>query len=288
MTCTASDGANEATCNFDIEVANYTYLDIKVFAEAITNVVDRCVTFTLFNCNTMVSAEFMLELEFAPDNGGAVAEAKLPITCGDWTSLSAKDQLHTLRRNVELQVENNRFVADFTSFDPPTFLVCGDVNDDNIVEVADFGHVLSDLVIPGLTMNPNTDCDPDSATPSPPPPPEHNDFTGDSYVDQADFQCLVTNFPRPEDGQCCQVGDEIDELCNGPSPAGSRPSRTFAIGVDELGLELGADVARALDTDGNGLFDFRDVVDVAAQYNLPLTDRIHDLARSQSGRGASR
>lgn len=270
VTCIARDGVNQASCGFEVCVEDTTWLDISVSAQAINTETNRCVSFTLFDCDSDTAHDFRLQMNFS-DTGFATAKVMIP--CGDWTSISAKDQFHTLRQTIFLGTDGTRFTADFTGIDT---LICGDINDDNIVEVADFGGLLGDLVRSQPLYPGDTDCD------DVPPPPFHTDMTGDGFVDQFDFQCLVTNFPRPLDGQCCQIGDELDGLCT-PSPnfAGGAQSTRLSMTMSDLSRQVGAETARRLDVDGNGVFDMRDVVDVADTVGLVVSQEVRQAAALQ-------
>jgi len=304
VTCTASDGTNQARCSFDICVRPLSFLDIEMFVESsfldVTDPCeagcDRCITFTLKNCGTGDTYEFNEVVSFTPDPlppncepppfpAGHYGTTKVLIPCGDWTSISAKDQLHTLRRTVRLGIENNRFTADFTGADQ---LECGDLNDDNIVEVVDFGILLSCLarpLDPECQFNPSTTCDevppPDELPP--PPPPFHMDFNCDGKVTADDFTCVQNNFPRPSDGQCCQVGDSVDKFCS-PSPviSASRDIRArTSVSLATLAQEIGIGAAREADVDGNGVFDMRDVVRSAESQGMPVAEHLRSIAISQ-------
>lgn len=167
----------------------------------------RCITFALDSpgCTTFV------EQEMTFTNGAATATFDIP--CGAYTCITATDRLHTLRRRADVgnfNIVGTNYIASFTGSDA---LLGGNVNDDDVIDVLDFGGFIGQF-----NMNYGT-ADTTCAT-----TPLHADFSGDGLVTAADFSFIFASFFQFREPDCCgnqsnQPGDPVidittDELVN--------------------------------------------------------------------------
>jgi len=189
----------------------------------------RCITFELWDCGvggppTVVTDEITFV-------GGSVSGHALEVPCGNWTCITARDKLHTLRRTLTpLGVSGTQYVA---SFGNP--LIGGNLNDDEWVDILDFGVFNWQYGVGGG----DTDCL--SAYP-------HADIDGDGIVDSDDFSFIQINFLATHDPDCCGTPAPLD---------GSMP--VLSISVADL-IARGMGELAAGDLNNDGWLDEGDVV----------------------------
>jgi hypothetical protein len=187
VTWTVTDiHGNPQQCTHTVTVLSESELDVTVqfdwpFSGA------RCITFELWNCDTMVGPVEVREVLTFVD-GAALQTISVP--CGAYTCMTARDDLHTLRRTVDLVDEGTYFSAAFTGVD---VLVGGNLNDDFYIDVLDFG-VFSWQWFLTYDGGGDTTCD----TPYP-----HADVTGDGIVNTADFTFIQGHFLESHEANCC-------------------------------------------------------------------------------------
>jgi len=217
---------------------------------------------------------------------GGVANAKLSVPCGPWDCIGAKDELHTLRRTISLGVSETRFFADFTGTNR---LICGDANNDNVVDINDYGRLFAQYL---SQLPPDTDCSQVA------PPQFHTDFTCDGTVNTSDFLCILFNFLKfgDESDACCPAGaDTVGGLATvdgsekpvarrSEDRGSSRNKRLFratsartSISVDEIAHSIGMDAAMAADMDGNGVLDVADMALFSQGNNIELPERFQEI-----------
>lgn len=152
------------------------------------------------------------------------------LPCGVGTALSvssAKDPLHTLRKQAPLNyLGNNQYFA-------AVALMGGDCNDDNVIDVLDFGVFASQY---GQAVGANTFIG---------QPPPHSDFSCNGIVDTADYTFIAAQF--------LSVGD--------PPPGNflfERPTPKKRATVKEL-LAAGAKYAEEFDSNGDGWVEYWEI-----------------------------
>ncbi len=162
-----------------------------------------------------------------PASGVAII-TQLP--CGVGTAIdavSAKDPLHTLRSAGALTyLGNNQYMGSVA-------LAGGDANNDNVIDVLDFGVFASQY---GMNVGANT------AISQPPP---HADFSANGLVDTADYTFISTQF--------LMVGD--------PPPGNwllAPPTPKKRASVKEM-LVAGAFRAAEFDLNGDGWVDYWEI-----------------------------
>ena len=206
VTYTAVDQCgNDTTCSFCVTVSAYNELVVDVeLSPTIANVVDRCITFELWECGTPSSEVVEAVLTFTPNGGGVgQASATIEVPCGDYSCITARDELHTLRSTVELVDAGTYYTAGFTGAraDEPFpgighRLVGGNLNDDFWIDILDFG-VFSSQWSTNYGSG-DTTC----ATAFP-----HADISGDGLVSTADFTFIQVNFWLGHEANCCGQSD---------------------------------------------------------------------------------
>ncbi len=201
VTYTFTDDANNsATCAFDVVVGNQNAFEIDVQLQgsiadpsvAAGDTFTRCIRFE-FNCSSGAPAYAQNVLvTFSSDagvgNGRSIAGQTITIPCGNYICVSAEDELHTLRRTLTPGVSSGAWVASFTGVDE---LAQGDLYDDNLVDIAEFGTYIAAW---GWTGSRSTHC----STSSP-----HADLNADGAIGAADFAFIQSNFLALGDYDCC-------------------------------------------------------------------------------------
>ena len=131
-----------------------------------------------------------MELTFT--DGMFSGTVELP--CGNYTCITARDELHTLRRTATLSIagsEPAQYVTDFSSTSGND-LVGGNLNDDLFIDILDFGIFVGQFGADYGTGN--TNC----ATPFP-----HADISGNGLVGPEDFTFISINFLASSEANCC-------------------------------------------------------------------------------------
>jgi hypothetical protein len=214
--------------------------------------ITRGITFNFLDssCNaTSVCAD----INFTAGDG--VATFNVPCGATGFTSVTATDAKHTLRRTSSgtgnLTTGGGNYIVDFTaSSNKP--LIGGNLNNDGFIDILDFGGYIGQV---GLPVGADTLC---------PATGINSDFSGDGLNSSVDFTFIVSNF---------LVARETD--CNGARPGGPRESVTIAE-LTALGLSSYAHADRNLDF----------VVD-AQDMTLALTVGVNNLCKADfTGDGA--
>ena len=147
----------------------------------------RCITFEFTEAGCAGVTSYSAEMTFS----GGVASATLLVPCGDYDCVTARDELHTLRRDDldDFGIVGVAYVADFTGADA---LVGGNLNDDAFIDILDFGVFVGEFGSNYGTGD--TTC----GTTAP-----HADINGDGLVDVLDFSFVQINFLQFEETGCC-------------------------------------------------------------------------------------
>jgi predicted outer membrane repeat protein len=160
------------------------------------DILTRCIEFKLFDAAApddplVLSQEMNFHIR---DGFPAVGSATVSLPAGDYTCITARDPLHTLRQNCEtFALDGTRYVADFTG-DPATGgnrLTGGNLNGDDYIDILDYSAFVDQFGMDYGTGN--TTCE----TTGP-----HADITGDGLVDMADFSFIQINFLQSSDPPC--------------------------------------------------------------------------------------
>ncbi len=260
VTCTATDSCgNVSTCDFDVTVLAYN--EVVVTVELSPTLFDpnpgvaddtltRCITFDLWECGGPSSVTVQEEITFTVDDGTPhVGSATLTnVPCGMYTCITARDELHTLRRTIDpLPVVSAQYVADFAAAGKD--LIGGNLNDDYWIDILDFGvfsykwakKYLDGVEVSDPPFNGNTPC----GTLAP-----HADIDGSGAVESADFTFISINFLQGHEPNCC------GEPLRGDAEGGGGP--ITEISLAEL-KKRGLGHLEAGDLNHDGTLDEQDV-----------------------------
>ncbi|MCK4340938.1 MAG: hypothetical protein KAY37_04365 [Phycisphaerae bacterium] len=201
VTWTATDDCSHTATHYQtVIISNQNELVFDVKLRGVASVT-RCITFTLYDCDGYTK---VVEDELTFDSNGEALGVLLTVDCGDYDCILAQDELHSLARQFDrgygFNVVNKQYVASFTG---TSDLIHGDLYDDNLVDIVDFGTYIAEW---GWTGDPNTTC----ATPWP-----HADISGDAAIGTADFAFIHTNFLSGGEGPCCGLlgyGEPLESI----------------------------------------------------------------------------
>jgi parallel beta-helix repeat protein len=167
VTWTATDaGGNVATATRTYTVANYQLATIDV---NLIGGINPGITFDQVVRIRLSSGDVVTATVPFTGNNGAVIDAQIPVR-SDYTCITVKDAGHTVADAQTLSVSGTKYVAS-GSFQ----LISGDSNDDNVVDILDFGAFVSDRGA-GKT------------------PASRSNFDRNPVVNNSDFSFISLNF----------------------------------------------------------------------------------------------
>ena len=238
VTYTAEDSAgNLATCSFDVAVRAQDLVVTVELQPTVISPLTRCITFELWDCARSASVEVAAELTFVD----GVAFEELAIPPGEYTCITARDELHTLRQTDEdFHTVGLQYVAEFVG-NPASggdWLIGGNVYEDEWIDMLDFAVFNYELEGPAYGSG-DTTC----TTPG-----WHADINGDGRVGATDFTFIHINYG---------LGDELG-CCERPGKLADRSGPVTAISVAEL-RALGLGHLIASDLNGDGWLDADDL-----------------------------
>jgi hypothetical protein len=213
VTARATDHAvpttNSSTCSFLVTVSGYNELKLSIgLSPTVATPLTRCITLQLFNCASPQTVT--QEITFT---SGQAANVIVLVPCGDYTCITARDKLHTLRRTLSPQIVGTQYVADFIAAGKP--LIGGNLNDDSWQYNLIYGSG-------------NTTC----ATAYP-----HADISGDGLVHTADFTFIRNNFLQAHEANCCSLLNSVETLADITAPRSVISVADLrAMGLPELAL----------------------------------------------------
>jgi hypothetical protein len=234
VTWTSTDEAgNIATSSRDIVIRDKQLVTVNVDLDGIVNAglsYTQDIRFRL-SSGDVVNAT----VSFAGSNG-TVRDVEIPVR-DDYTCISVKDGDHTVAAAQAMPVNGTKYVPS-AAFS----LIGGDSNDDNVVDILDFGVFVADRSVLGS---------------APKTPDSRSNFNHDIAVGNADFAFISTNFLVS--GDSCGGG-----FANGDGPIAR-------ISVKELRRRGLGELAQA-DINGDGWVDQFDIA-LAAQGRFSKDDQ---------------
>jgi hypothetical protein len=198
VTCNATNSCGlTGSCGFTVTVEPPTiFADIELSSNIVTGPITRCIVFDVWDCDAPPGpgqhATVQQNVTFV---SGLATNVEIPIPGGNWTCLTARDPLHTLRSTaVDFTTSDNvtydaSFVGSRTS--GGHWLLGGNLNGDNFIDILDFGMFMDEFFSPA---SPNTPCGTVG--------PDAN-FNGDNVVDLVDFVFIQVNSFKASEPECC-------------------------------------------------------------------------------------
>lgn len=237
----AANPASATTKTFNV---NKTQAVVTVQLEGVTASLNRWIKFVIGGTGGSAGPLTITRQVAFTSGVGTETFTNLDPT-GDWTRISAKDEQHTLRQTVNLQVvgpsSDRQYSAAFTVDDQ---LIGGDVTNDNIVDILDFGvfagqyNTSPSLDTTWSTRNANISCDGNPGVGT-------EDFT---YIQQK-FLSVGDTSPSGALALSMSVGTGSTA---GPSPRAS-------ISVKELAQIIGMKDAQKADVNKDKVVDAADM-----------------------------
>ncbi|MBK8267067.1 MAG: hypothetical protein IPK83_01670 [Planctomycetes bacterium] len=274
--------SNTGTCDFTVTVQDINKAKVTVVLEGVTIPTTRCISFVpLLSGGPCVQNALVNELSFVDHDSNPATPVRavdvlVDIPCGDYESLCAKDEQHTLSDSHVILINGAIYeaVADHV-------LLGGDTDDDDDIDINDVTLLLAQFG----TLSSSGGCPWDGTRDS--------DFSNNGARSTEDYVFLSDNWL--EFRNCC-AGNGWPLVAPPPSaqpvvPAvtlDGQPIRTrrYSIGVVELSPTL-----VPADLTGDGVVDFKDVKRFETINGLPhvLSTRIQiDEQQAKSAEGKAR
>ena len=212
----------------------YNQAEIEVELESVvTSAIERCIKFRFGGSGgTVEPYEKSVVMSFT--NGLGVANMNEIPAGVVWTCINAKDEKHTLRRNLALDTEGGKYVASFTDDDK---LIGGDLTNDNKIDILDFGAFVGQW---GWSLGaPNCEWS-----------GRHGDISGNGTVGVEDFSFIQIHF--------LTLGELLCGKAASVSSVGADDPRT-SVSVRDLAKVIGVRDAMNADLNRDGMVDMTDV-----------------------------
>jgi hypothetical protein len=225
MTWVATDPCGfTATTSSSVTVNPFQSFFVEVQMSGATGNFQRCVSLNMIgeNANYTTSEVF--------DFASGIASRSIRVPAANYACVTADDRLHSLSRPAQIQSG----VQYFASFVGANALILGDLTNDNVIDVVDYGVMVVRI---GQGAPVNTNCE---------TPTFHADLNADGSVTSVDGQLLLDGMLM--NGVSCASG-----------VAGDGDIARQSISVKEL-TEMGLANAELCDIDHNGIVDLFDML----------------------------
>ncbi|MGB2987039.1 MAG: cohesin domain-containing protein, partial [Phycisphaerae bacterium] len=271
ITCSATNSCGVTrVCQFTVTVAPSTTLEVEVQLSPIIVPVSisRCIEFELYSDCVQAPLVDAAVLVFGPpwDLPGYAGQVMASIPAGQYICITARDPLHTLRAVADIEVVGTNYRAVFQGdpFVDGNWLVGGNLNGDDVIDILDFGTFVNEYLSMATV---DTMC----GAPGP-----HADINGDGFVDSVDFSFILGNFLAQSKDSCC------------PGDTSSAPTPPITeISVREL-QRRGLSRLGVADLNGDGLLNTNDISAFTAGHTGPGDDDGQTPSRLDGGKGESR
>lgn len=195
-----------------VDVSDKQALDVYVQLSPTMNpgLFSRCITFQLFeSCAVATTHKEVLWFD-GPYNFDGKARMEFKVDKGQYSCITAQDQLHTLRSADDIECVDGVYYAEFRG-DPilgGNWLVGGNLDawkkDDpnashNTIDVLDFGQFMNEIASGAVYADGNTDC----TTMGP-----HADINADGNVDNLDYAFILDNYLAASKDVCAGCAGE--------------------------------------------------------------------------------
>jgi hypothetical protein len=205
--------ADKPSCTWTVQVSDHQSLDVKVELSpvVVNGQFTRCICFEGFSsCSPEVMEETCVDVTFGgPGNFAGQSDDTVKIKKGKYVCLTARDRQHSLRATDFLSCgADHHWDAEFKGdpFFGGNWLIQGNLNRDNVINILDFGVFLGQL---NQNPNPNKNkyCDDNDGFGY-----THADLNGDANVDVADFTFIQINFLETDKNSCCPDSAAAEEF----------------------------------------------------------------------------
>ena len=167
VTWTATDAAGNfisATKTYTVQNYQLATIDVDLVGGVNSSIIFNQIVRLRLSSGAVVSATIPFT-----GNNGAVVDAQVPVSAS-YTCVSVKDATHTLADSQSLSVVGTKWVAGAAFA-----LTAGDSNDDNVVDILDFGMFVSDR---GAGKDPSS----------------RSNFDRNAFVNNGDYGFISLNF----------------------------------------------------------------------------------------------
>jgi len=247
VTCTSVNSCGvEDSCSFDVDVTpSVLSADVQMSPVLAAPSRTRCLTFELIDCDGGMQRTVQRDVTLV---AGTAISVPITIPGGDWDIIIARDSLHSLRSQaLDLSTTDSvNYSASFMN-DPlvgGTWLVGGNLNDDNFIDIQDYVRFLQQYL---ALVNPHTPCG---------TLPYHADINASGTVDVADLSFI----------QVSLFTQAVIPACGGPASSDEEGPTTSVTLRDLRRKGLGHLAAGDLNNDG--VLDATDVAEFLA--NPPI------------------
>jgi hypothetical protein len=195
VTVVADDGCGNTdnSCTFlvTVDAVNKVQALVELDSVAPSGSFTRCITFEVSPSGGGTATVVNVDVLF--DTFG-LGLATFDVPCGDYTCITARDTLHTLRRtddDGDFQIIGTVWEADFTSTGTTDdSLLGGNFNDDEFIDILDFGIFIGQF---NMAVGADTLC---------PPAGSHADASANGVVQSEDFTFIQTQFLFQSEPAC--------------------------------------------------------------------------------------
>lgn len=259
ITWTAIDPCGNSSSDVQtVTVNGVNDLAVDVELDQVSTSVDRCITFELTPAGGGTPVVVEETLSFT----AGLASQTIEVPCGAYECITARDTLHTLqqRDDDDFGIVGTAYVADFTTSGGNDALRGGNYNDDEFIDILDFGIFIGQF---GQMIGADTPC---------PVTAPHADASGNGEVDTPDFTFITTQFLAQSEPACPGATPLTDD--GGPIAIDAqRTGPVESITVAEL-AGLGMAHLATADLNHDGVLD---QLDIAAFFGGALPDHLADV-----------
>ena len=225
MTWVATDPCGfTATTSSSVTVNPFQSFFVEVQMSGATGNFQRCVTLNMIGETANYTTSEVFNFSYG------IASRSIRVPAANYACVTADDRLHSLSRPAQIQSG----VQYFASFVGANALILGDLTNDNVIDVVDYGVMVVRI---GQGAPVNTNCE---------TPTFHADLNADGSVTSVDGQLLLDGMLM--NGVSCASG-----------VAGDGDIARQSISVKEL-TEMGLANAELCDIDHNGIVDLFDML----------------------------
>lgn len=241
VVCSATDSCDiVGSCGFNVTVRDPTMVvDVQLSPNMSAGPFNRCMTFDLWDCGPTGPLLHSTVSQTIPFSSGLASGVTVHIPGGAFDCMTARDTLHTLRSTSPNLATANGFQYTATVVGPRAggghWLMGGNLNDDNFIDILDFGIFIRRFLTPANANAPCGTASPDA------------NINGDGVVDLIDFVFVQVNSLLPAEPNCC-----------GAAIAAEAELPVESITLTELRRRGMGDLAVA-DLNEDGVLDYRDM-----------------------------